>query len=302
MPTENRSSNTEQMVSVPRSLLEEACNGLRITQDRARKELRALLAQPANQPAEVTGDDVLRWMDEHAAAQHQGEPVAWVIFDNGFIDDHTTDKDLADGWREQGLEVSALYTHPDAGKLVQLREGIARQWRVICDQRAELDTLRAQMAERDALLRDINKRHSSGVDFDLPADLAARVAAVCATSAEPSAPDNPNILDAIAVLFGGKAEARAPKSCGACANGCISGCQLEKDSPPSECQHRYMHFGDQDKRRCADCSKVEPSAPVERDDLTSMVDAAMVEMAGIHPPLKRSECERLIRAALERKP
>ncbi|MGC5703012.1 hypothetical protein J4P02_22655 [Pseudomonas sp. NFXW11] len=24
-----------------------------------------------------------------------------------------------------------------------------------------------------------------------------------------------------------------PKSCGACANGCISGCQLEKDSPPS---------------------------------------------------------------------
>ncbi|QVL21017.1 hypothetical protein KH389_10725 [Pseudomonas qingdaonensis] len=56
MPTENRSSNTEQMFSVPRSLLEEACNGLRITQDRARKGLRALLAQPQ--------------------AQQQGKPVA----------------------------------------------------------------------------------------------------------------------------------------------------------------------------------------------------------------------------------
>lgn len=50
MPTENLYSNTEQMFSVPRSLLEEACNGLRITQDRARKELRALLAQSPAQP------------------------------------------------------------------------------------------------------------------------------------------------------------------------------------------------------------------------------------------------------------
>ncbi|MGF6595082.1 hypothetical protein ABIE20_005327, partial [Pseudomonas sp. 2835] len=55
MPTENRSSNTEQMVSVPRDLAEDICNGLRITQERGIKELRALLAQPA--------------------AQHQGEPM-----------------------------------------------------------------------------------------------------------------------------------------------------------------------------------------------------------------------------------
>lgn len=50
----------------------------------------------------------------------------------------------------------------------------------------ERDTLRAQLAERDALLRDTNKRHSSGVDFDLPADLAATVKALSA-SAEQSA-------------------------------------------------------------------------------------------------------------------
>jgi hypothetical protein len=35
-----------------------------------------------------------------------------------------------------------------------------------------------------------------------------------------------------------------------------------------------------------------------RDELTRMVDAAMVEMSNIHPPLRRSECERLIQAAL----
>jgi hypothetical protein len=38
-----------------------------------------------------------------------------------------------------------------------------------------------------------------------------------------------------------------------------------------------------------------------KDELTAAVDAAMVEMANIHPPLRRSECERLIRAALANK-
>lgn len=33
-----------------------------------------------------------------------------------------------------------------------------------------------------------------------------------------------------------------------------------------------------------------------------MIDAAMVEMANIHPPLERSECQRLIRAALTAAP
>lgn len=43
---------------------------------------------------------------------------------------------------------------------------------------------------------------------------------------------------------------------------------------------------------------VAPSREPSRDQLTAMVDAAMVEMSNIHPPLRRSECERLIRAAL----
>ncbi|KQO23464.1 hypothetical protein [Acidovorax sp. Leaf78] len=38
-----------------------------------------------------------------------------------------------------------------------------------------------------------------------------------------------------------------------------------------------------------------------QEDEIAMIDAAMVEMANIHPPLKRSECARLIRAALAAK-
>lgn len=79
MPTENRSSNTEQMVSVPREwvenyagMLEERCAY------EAPERVQAILAQPANQPANVTGDYVLRWMDDHAATQHQGDPMAAI--------------------------------------------------------------------------------------------------------------------------------------------------------------------------------------------------------------------------------
>jgi len=108
MPTENLYSNTEQMFSVPRSLLEEACNGLRITQDRARKELRDLLAQPP--------------------AQYQGEP-AWYMLENGLSAVHAKDKAKSE---RQGFDMRAycvpLYRHPptsaDAGELERLRAAL----------------------------------------------------------------------------------------------------------------------------------------------------------------------------------
>lgn len=43
---------------------------------------------------------------------------------------------------------------------------------------------------------------------------------------------------------------------------------------------------------------VQPVKAAPDDSLTAAVDAAMVEMRNISPPLRRSECERLIRAAL----
>lgn len=38
-------------------------------------------------------------------------------------------------------------------------------------------------------------------------------------------------------------------------------------------------------------------ASVGAETMTAMVDRAMVEMQNMHPPLRRSECERLIKAA-----
>ncbi len=34
---------------------------------------------------------------------------------------------------------------------------------------------------------------------------------------------------------------------------------LSASAEPAECQHRYMYFGSQPARRCADCNKVEPA-------------------------------------------
>lgn len=66
----------------------------------------------------------------------------------------------------------------------------------------EVKKLKQQLAERDALLSDISKRHWSGVDFDLPTDLVTRIAALCA-SAEPSAAveiDHDALVAAVCVL------------------------------------------------------------------------------------------------------
>jgi FtsZ-binding cell division protein ZapB len=238
MPTENRSSNTEQMVPAAPGALAESI-----------ADVEAWLADDSD-PGSISitqreSIDLvlyeLKRLRLPSIEQHQGEPVGyrWNNLGMGWRYGETLPAIIIGTWQE-------LYTHPDAGEVERLRTLAAdlaggevadlEETRQANAQltgelqsaeqeverlRAELESvkssrdafaqnaidLRAQLAERDALLRDINKRHSSGVDFDLPADLAARVAAVCATSAE-------------------------PKSCGACA-GCTNVCQLDKDSPPS---------------------------------------------------------------------
>lgn len=45
--------------------------------------------------------------------------------------------------------------------------------------------------------------------------------------------------------------------------------------------------------------RAEQSKFIDDIPMTLRVDAAMVEMRTIHPPLRRSECERLIKAALQ---
>lgn len=62
----------------------------------------------------------------------------------------------------------------------------------------------------------------SALDYPQISEYAADVANCCMM-----------LLDVMGLLST-SAEPSAPKSCGACANGCLHGCQLEKDSPPVE--------------------------------------------------------------------
>ena len=133
MPTENRSSNTEQMVSVPREwvenyagLLEERCAY------KASERVQAVLAQPAT--------------------QHQGDPVA---FYREFVDGREyCEKPFTNDW-------TPLYTHADAGEVERLHNGHVKSLEALNQQSEkqrdhwidECKALRAQLAERDALLK-----------------------------------------------------------------------------------------------------------------------------------------------------
>lgn len=124
-----------------------------------------------------------------AAEQHQGEPVLLPM--------RRSWSGIA-GWRDQAeikawnacldeiAKLGPLYTHADPGEVERLRNCLRTEVEAGDSWKREADELRAHLAEWDALLDDIAKRHWSGVDFDLPADLVARIKSLSA-SAEPSA-------------------------------------------------------------------------------------------------------------------
>lgn len=234
MPTENRSSNTEQMVSVPRETVSQAAELLQeYNKCSIARELRALLAKTA----EVTGNDVLRWMDEHAAAQHQATPLGWV---HGGGQEFTACPDHAHDLRAEGIDltpaysraqhqdepvawrginelgevvtewidgvppermvdlrgnpgsfakIELAYSHVDAGEVERLHNGHVKSLEALNQQSEkqrdhwidECKTLRAQLAERDALLRDL-------VSMDIPRTAAAieRAKQILSASAEPN--------------------------------------------------------------------------------------------------------------------
>jgi len=61
----------------------------------------------------------------------------------------------------------------------------------------------------------------------------------------------------------------------------------------------YMNGPVKCVKDCPVCTApVAQATTASKSNITSMVDAAMVEMANINPPLRRSECARLIRAAM----
>ncbi|OOW00005.1 hypothetical protein MF6396_16855 [Pseudomonas sp. MF6396] len=91
MPTENRSSNTEQMVSVPMSMLEKCLHDARLvrfTCDKHVLHLQDLLA--------------------HTAPQHQGEPVVLPACKAKLSMSHDWDQGYSEGWSACLDEIAKL--------------------------------------------------------------------------------------------------------------------------------------------------------------------------------------------------
>lgn len=83
------------------------------------------------------------------AEQQHGEPVAWLAKTlKGSLAgtlglaryDQRLNPELYDG-------PFPVFRHADPGEVERLREGIARHWKVVCDQRAEIESLRDQLAK-----------------------------------------------------------------------------------------------------------------------------------------------------------
>lgn len=129
----------------------------------------------------------------------QGEPVLWryrkTPARSWFYTAHKRSAEIA---LLDGYIVEEFYTHADPGEVERLREGISKHWKVVCDQRAELDTLRAQLREQDALLHKVRKTAKGMREDSYDSDDTCEVViqrsdlqeleAILSASAEPSAP------------------------------------------------------------------------------------------------------------------
>lgn len=120
----------------------------------------------------------------------QGEPVARVEVG---ADRNACVMIIDQEWLRQLKDkaehvVVHLYPHADPGEVERLRAELAEQLEIFGMQEEKIDTLRAQLAELDALLREIHDGRLSGHDRWL------KIEAALSASAEPSAQSitNPN--------------------------------------------------------------------------------------------------------------
>ena len=169
MPTENRSSNTE-MVSVPREPTAEmlaAAKKSGVIDPRVSGYCYALMVA--------------------AAPTHQGEPVAYLCKAEG-AKWLQYGRKVGDPWKPGEVQVTPLYTHADPGEVErlraeneQLREVIKHSDSNIQRQSLRISNQRTQLAEMDALLREV----LVGLWPSTP--LAIKINAALSASAEPSA-------------------------------------------------------------------------------------------------------------------
>lgn len=174
MATENRSSNTEQMVSVPWNLAVSLAEDWGISLTKARSKMRALLDQPA--------------------AQHQGEPVAWRYRGRG-SDKWSLTQESPGSWYmgTADYETESLYTDADTGEVERLRADL-EEWKQRSQYNAdtahavahERDTLRTQLADMTETARSLTITIHSNLENTELDEACQRDLAALSASAEPA--------------------------------------------------------------------------------------------------------------------
>ncbi|WP_409264680.1 hypothetical protein [Pseudomonas sp. KCJK9000] len=171
MPTENRSSNTE-MVSVKRELVEQAM-------------------QPCFEAGFGIPHDALRDVLAKPAQQHQCEPVALPARKAHKKGNSPMQNAKNSAWNaclDEIAKLGPLYTHADPAEVERLRKNHRKHAARLIDERGQL---RAQLAEAQALLRDIELTMDAQEDsVSLGYDIELRMANMLRpfASADPSAP------------------------------------------------------------------------------------------------------------------
>ena len=172
MPTENRSSTIEQhdhiegiidMVSVPREVIEFAAglkwHGYKSGTDQkddqlqALNKLRAILAKPAPQP--------------------HPEPIAWMVGTAFWWTKEEAERDAA----ATGLPMIPFGPLTGNAEIEQLRDVIKHSDAQIMRQSMRISNQRAQLAERDELLRELADAPPAALEFRLQQKVKAALSA-----------------------------------------------------------------------------------------------------------------------------
>ncbi|MDM9601389.1 hypothetical protein QTN23_26670 [Pseudomonas shirazica] len=182
MPTENRSSNTDY------PHLEAASSAM--------TQIRTMLGREQRPDQLAAALESCDWSDTPIGnkaiilsairalrtKQPHPEPIAWMVGTAFWWTKVEAERDAA----ATGLQVVGLGPMTDPGDVEQLREVIKHSDAQIMRQSMRISNQRAQLAELDALLRELLEYAELGWDFT--PDIAVKVRAALSASAEPSAP------------------------------------------------------------------------------------------------------------------
>ncbi|PRA69327.1 hypothetical protein CQ065_07020 [Pseudomonas sp. MYb187] len=205
MPTENRSSNTEQMVSVPMGALEKClrdANLVRFTCDKHVLLLQDLVSQPAAQHHAEVATAICRGcfteqpkgvpcqtcaeVEAKRSAQHQGEPVGWTYEDGK---EYTACQDHAHDLRAEGIELAPVYRHPPTSDGFSAGDIADQGAKAFAARDPEVEELRAKLAERENQCANLRATiNAVRTVFEDNVDVVEYIDALTTASAEPSAP------------------------------------------------------------------------------------------------------------------